>query len=142
MPFAVLGIVLILVGLDYYKPGLLSDFGWIGRTALGIMFAAGGLYVVYIGMMTETKLDDIFSVFVGLLLFSLAAFFGFGMNVTSIMDTLFNTLKPVVVWILAATLGYIGLTHVSSRPGKYNQLAGLVLFFLALGLIIYTAIFR
>ncbi len=141
MPFAVLGVVLILVGLDYYKPGLLSDFGWIGRTALGIMFAAGGLYIVYTGLESKTKADDLMSVFFGLLLFTLAAFFGFGIDVTGVMNSLFSTLKMVIPWIIASTLGLIGLAY-AGRPGKYNQWLGLAMIAAALGITLYSTMFR
>ena len=130
-----LGVILLLVVLDYVQPGLLGDFSYLARIVIGILAAAAGIYIIYDAMQSRSKADDFVSTFFALTLFALAAYLGFGLDLTGAMSSLFNIFKALVPFLIAAASALTGVVMLSKRDNIARGI-GIVLMVVALWLLV------
>ncbi|MCE4601270.1 MAG: hypothetical protein F7C38_06885 [Desulfurococcales archaeon] len=134
-PTLILGVVLLLTVLDYVKPGLLGDFSNLARLTIGVLAAASGVYIIYNAMQTRSKADDFIATFFALMLFAVAAYFGFGFDVTGTMSSLFEMFKALVPFLIAAASALTGVVMLSKRDNIARGI-GIVLMIVALWLLV------
>lgn len=130
-PIIILGVILVLLAFNHVQPGLLSSFGGLAKTVVGALAAVAGVYIIYDAMQSRSKADDFVATFFALLLFAFAAYFGFGINLATIMQQLSSAFKGIVPFLLAAGIALTGLALVQVRRDRISQAIGIGLMIMA-----------
>ena len=131
IPILVLGVILVLLAFNHVQPGLLNSFGGLAKTTVGALAAVAGVYIIYDAMQSRSKADDFVATFFALLLFSFAAYFGFGINLASVMSQLATLFEGVVPFLIAAGIALTGLALVQVRRDRVSQAIGIGLMIMA-----------
>lgn len=133
-PLIVLGLVIVLIALNYYVPNLLGSFSIIARWVLGALACGAGIWIIYSGIESRTKIDDLLSLLFGGILISLGAFLGFGIDIASLLYSTGTAIQAVVGPIIAATLVLVGI-YFLQRRGGWDDFIGIVLVIAGLGVL-------
>ena len=135
-PLIVLGVILVLLAFNHVQPGLLNSFGGLAKTTVGALAAVAGVYIVYDAMQSRSKADDFVATFFALLLFSFAPYFGFGINLATIMQQLSSAFESIVPFLIAAGVALTGLALVQVRRDRVSQAIGIGLMIFAFVLMV------
>ena len=138
-PIIILGVILLLVAFNHVQPGLLNSFGGLAKTTVGVLAAVAGVYIIYDAMQSRSKADDFVATFFALLLFAFAAYFGFGVNLASVMGQLTTLFESVVPFLLASGIALTGLALVQIRRDRVSQAIGVGLMIFAFILMVKVA---
>ena len=132
-PLLVLAIILILAGIVSITPlGQMQD---IARLVIAVLAAVSGIYVIYHGLMTRSKVDDFLAALFGLMLLGIAAYLGFGFNIISMFSEYVSALQSVTPYLVTAIVALVGTVLVTRRG--ISQFIGL---FLILGALAYLGV--
>lgn len=133
-PLVVLGLIIVLVALNYYVPNLLGSFSTIARWVLGALACGAGIWIIYSGIESRTKIDDLLSLLFGGVLISLGAYLGFGVDVANLLTGIGGAIRAVVGPIIAATLVLVGI-YFLQRRGGWDDFIGIILVIAGLGVL-------
>ncbi len=133
MPLVILAVVLILAGVVSVVP--LGNIEDIARLVIAVVAAASGVYVIYRGLMTRSKIDDFLAALFGMMLLGIAAYLGFGFNIISMFSEYVSALQSVTPYLVTAIVALVGTVLVTRRG--ISQFIGL---FLILGALAYLGV--
>lgn len=126
LPLLAVGLLVVLLALNYYVPNLLGNMEWMGRVVLGVMATAGGIYVIYKSAISGTKIDDILGLMFGAVLIGIGAYMGFGVDIATLLSQFGASFANIVQPVVGASIVFVGM-YFLQRRGTYDDFIGVIM---------------